>query len=184
MGITTLNKPASFYGLPLVLGGGEVKLVDLVSAYGVFATEGLRYPLVSVLKIEDSEGNIIEENKKSPRRVLTPEAARLINDILSDNNARAPMFGYNSVLYFKDYDVAVKTGTTSDFKDGWTIGYTPYIVVGVWAGNNNGEPMWGEPGATVAGHIWRKMMEKIVYSRPKEYFSKPESSSLNNNEGE
>ncbi|MBU2634843.1 transglycosylase domain-containing protein, partial [Patescibacteria group bacterium] len=111
-GITTLKESASFYGPALVLGGGEVRLLDMVSAYGVFAAEGKRYPPVSILRIEDSKGNIIEQKKKTPKRVLEQEAVRLLNDILSDNEARAPMFGYNSPLYFPDYQVAAKTGTT------------------------------------------------------------------------
>ncbi|GAG78128.1 unnamed protein product, partial [marine sediment metagenome] len=136
MGITTLDKPPSFYGLSIVLGGGEVRLLDMVSAYGVFAREGLRIPPTAILKIEDSQGNIIKENNKSPRRVISQESARLINDILSDNEARAPMFGRHSPLYFENYDTAAKTGTTDDFRDAWTIGYSPSIVVGVWVGNN------------------------------------------------
>jgi len=162
MGITTLNKPSHFYGLSLVLGGGEVKLLDMVSAYGVFATEGLRVPPVSVLKIEDADGNIIEETKKSPRRVLDPESARLINDILSDNKARTPMFGPKSALYFENYQVAAKTGTTNNFKDAWTIGYTPSLVAGVWVGNNDNSPMARQPGVVLAAPIWRQFMEKAV----------------------
>ncbi|GAI03056.1 unnamed protein product, partial [marine sediment metagenome] len=119
-GITTLNRPASFYGPSIVLGGGEVRLLDMVSAYGVFAAEGKRYPPVSILRIEDSKGNIIEEKKKTPKRVLEEETTRLLNDVLSDNEARAPMFGYNSPLYFSDYQVAAKTGTTDNWRDAWT----------------------------------------------------------------
>ena len=173
MGITTFNKPASYYGLSIVLGGGEVKLLDLVSAYGVFATEGLRYPPISILRIEDANGNIIEENKKDARRVLDPQAARLINDILSDNEARAPIFGRNSAMYFEDYQVAVKTGTTSDFKDGWIIGYTPSIVVGIWTGNSNNEPTVGALAINLSGDMWHKIMEKFLTTHPKEYFNKP-----------
>ncbi len=173
-GITTLTKSPSFYGPSIVLGGGEVKLLDMVSAYGVFATEGLKTPPVSILKIEDSKGNIIEENKKTPKRVLEEEVARLINDVLSDNEARTPIFGANSPLYFKDYQVAAKTGTTSDFRDGWIIGYTPSVVVGVWVGNNNNAPMAKEPGVILAGPIWRTVMDKILLKFPKENFPKPE----------
>jgi len=171
MGITTLNRPISFYGLSLVLGGGEVRLLDMVSAYGVFATEGLRSPPISVLKIEDSEGNIIEKNVKTPRRVLETEVARLINDILSDNEARAPMFGRNSAMYFENYQVAAKTGTTDDFKDAWIIGYTPSIVVGVWTGNNNNASMRKQPGVIIAGPIWRTFMEKVLPTLSTENFT-------------
>ncbi len=173
-GITTLTDPDR-YGLSLVLGGGEVKLLEMVSAYGVFAAEGLKIPPVAISKIEDSDGNIIEENKKGLKRVLDIQTARLINDVLSDNEARAPMFGYNSSLYFKGYQVAAKTGTTQYFNDAWTIGYTPFIVVGVWVGNNNNSPMAEKPGIFFAGTIWKKFMEKVLTSRPKENFKEPAS---------
>ncbi|PIS39250.1 MAG: penicillin-binding protein [Candidatus Nealsonbacteria bacterium CG08_land_8_20_14_0_20_38_20] len=163
LGITTLTKPPSFYGLPLVLGGGEVNLLEMTSAYGVFATQGLRSPPVFILKIIDPEGNVIEENEKIPQRVLNTEIARLISDILSDNEARAPMFGQRSPLYFDNYQVAVKTGTTQDYKDAWTIGYTPLIVVGVWVGNNdNSPPKAKKPGVYSAGQIWRKFMDDAL----------------------
>jgi len=171
LGITTLTKPSSFYGPSIVLGGGEVRLLDMVSAYGVFATEGLRAPLVSILRIEDSQGNVIEENNRALRRVLEEEPVRLINSILSDNEARAPMFGQNSVMYFKDYNVAAKTGTTSDFRDGWIIGYTPSIVTGVWVGNNDNTAMRKEPGIVLAGPIWRSFMEKALPRLPKKDFN-------------
>jgi len=173
LGITTLTQPSSFYGLAIVLGGGDVKLLDMVSSYGVFATEGLKVSPVSILKIEDSQGNIIEQNKKDPRRVLDKEPARLINDILSDNEARTPIFGANSLMYFKDYQVAAKTGTTQDYRDGWIIGYTPSLVVGVWAGNNDNSSMWKEPGVVVAGPIWRRFIDKALLKFPKENFTKP-----------
>jgi len=172
-GITTLKESASFYGPALVLGGGEVRLLDMVSAYGVFAAEGKRYPPVSILRIEDSKGNIIEQKKKTPRRVLEQEAVRLLNDILSDNEARAPMFGYNSQLYFPDYQVAAKTGTTNNYKDAWTIGYTPNIVAGVWVGNNNNAEMAQKPSITIAGPIWRAFMIEALAKFPKENFTPP-----------
>jgi len=169
-GITTLTQPPSFYGLSIVLGGGEVKLLDMVSAYGVFATGGLSVPPVSILKIEDSRGNIIEENKKTPKRVLDSEPIKIINSILSDNEARAPIFGLNSPMHFKDYQVAAKTGTTQDYRDGWIIGYTPSIVAGVWAGNNDNSSMSNEPGIVMAGPIWREFMNKALLKFPKENF--------------
>ncbi len=172
-GITTLNKPPSFYGLSIVLGGGEIRLLDMVSSYGVFATEGLKVPSISILKIEDSKGNIIEENKKTPKRVLGEKAARLINDILSDNEARTPMFGANSALYFENYQVAAKTGTTNNYRDAWTIGYTPSIVTGVWVGNNDNTSMSKKPGVVLAGPIWRAFMTKALPKFPKENFTLP-----------
>jgi 1A family penicillin-binding protein len=160
-GITTLTDPTR-YGLAIVLGGAEVKLLDMVSAYGVFATEGFKVEPLAVLKIEDSDGNIIEENKRTPKRVIEREPVLLINDILSDNNARAPIFGPRSPMYFEGRQVSAKTGTTQDFKDGWIIGYTSSIVVGVWVGNNDNTPLAREPGIIVAGPIWRAFMEKVL----------------------
>jgi len=177
LGITTLTRPLSYYGPSIVLGGGEVKLLDIVSAYGVFAAEGLKIPPVSILKIEDSNGNIIEENRKTPKRVLETEVARLINDILSDNEIRIPMFGARSVLYFENYDVAAKTGTTDNFKDAWTIGYTPSIVVGVWAGNSDNSPSNKKPGVVLASPIWRAFLLEVLPKLPKEDFTLSEKES-------
>jgi penicillin-binding protein 1A len=171
LGITTLNPP---YFPSIVLGGQEVKLLDMVSAYGGFATNGLAVPSVSILKIEDSQGNIIEENKKTPKRVLSSEVAKTVNDVLSDNNARAPMFGYSSPLFFPGYQVAVKTGTTQDYRDGWTIGYTPFISVGVWTGNNDNTAMNKEPGTVMAGPIFHGLMEKMLLKYPVTNFEKPQ----------
>jgi penicillin-binding protein 1A len=162
MGITTLTQPISFYGPSIVLGGGEVKLLEMVSAFGVFATDGLKTEPTAILRIEDSSGNIMEENKKNPRRILEPEIAQLISDILADNEARAPIFGSRSALYFEGFKVSVKTGTTDNFRDGWTVGFTPDVVVGVWVGNNDQSPMQKEPGIVVAGPIFHQFMEKIL----------------------
>lgn len=175
MGITTLIQPDSYYGLAIVLGGGEVKLLDITSAYGVFANDGVRVPATGILKIEDTQGNIIEENKKNEKRVLSQETSRLISDILSDNNARTPIFGPGSPLYFENYQVAAKTGTTSDYRDGWIIGYTPSLVVGVWSGNNNNAAMYREPGIVLSGLTWRDFMNQVLPLFPKEDFIKPES---------
>lgn len=172
LGITTLNEPDR-YGLSLVLGGGEVTLLEMTSAYGVFAAEGLKIPPVSILKIEDSNGNVIEENKKESTKVLDTQVARQINSILSDNNARAPMFGANNALYFNNYQVAAKTGTTQYFNDAWTIGYSPSFVIGVWVGNNNNASTNKRTGIGLAAPIWRKVMEKVLKSHPVESFTKP-----------
>ena len=173
LGISTLNKPLSAYGPAIVLGGGEAKLLEMTSAYGVFATEGLKVSPVTILKVEDQQGNIIEENKKSTKRVLEKETARMINDILSDNEARSPMFGLRSFLYFEDFQVAAKTGTTQDYKDAWTIGYTPFISVGVWAGNNNNASMAEKPAVVIAGSIFHSFMEKALLKHPQENFNPP-----------
>jgi membrane peptidoglycan carboxypeptidase len=173
MGITTLNNPSSFYGLSLVLGGGEVTLLDMVSAYGVFANQGYRMPATAIVKIADNNGFSIYENNKTPQKVLSSRSANLISSILSDNAARAPIFGANSPLYFPNYNIAVKTGTTSDYKDGWIIGYTPSIAAGVWAGNSNNAAIKKEPGSVVAGPIFHTFMEKILANYPKEEFPAP-----------
>jgi penicillin-binding protein 1C len=172
MGITTL-KDSSYYGLALVLGGGEVKLLDMVSAYGVFATEGLTIPPVSIVKIEDLEGNIIEENRKTSKRILEAEPCRVLNDVLSDNEARTPVFGSRSTLHFENYQVAVKTGTTQGYRDAWTVGYTPSIVVGVWAGNNDNSPTAQKPGLVLAAPIWHEFMNIALAKFPKKDFNEP-----------
>ncbi|MFH1966295.1 MAG: PBP1A family penicillin-binding protein [Patescibacteria group bacterium] len=159
MGITTL-KDRSRYSLSLVLGGGEVKLIDETAAYGVFATEGIKHPVNMIIKIEDARGNILEEYQDKTIRVLDEQVARQINDILSDEQARLPMFGPHSQLYLAGRPAAVKTGTTQDYSDGWTVGYTPSLVTGVWAGNNEfTEKMkQGAAGLYVAAPIWNKFM--------------------------
>ncbi len=157
MGITTLTQPPSFYGLSLVLGGGEVKLLDLVTAYGVFANQGAFVPYRAILKIQDQKGTVYFEAKKpAPKQIISSSTANLISDILSDNIARSPIFGLNSPLYIPDFKVAVKTGTTTEFRDNWTIGYTPSLVVGVWTGNNDNSPNSGEPGVRTAAPLWRE----------------------------
>lgn len=172
-GITTLNDPDR-YGLSLVLGGGEVTLLEMTSAYGVFASEGFRTDPVSILRIEDSNGNVLEKNTKEPTKVLDTQVARQINDVLSDNNARAPMFGENNALHFSNYQVAAKTGTTQYFNDAWTMGYSPFAVVGVWVGNNDNSSTNKKTGIGLAAPIWRKVMEKLLTTHPVENFTKPD----------
>jgi len=171
-GITSLKNQGT-YGLSLVLGGGEIKLSEMVSAYGIFANEGVRVPSNFIKKIEDAKGNIIEETKKSELRVLPSQVAQEINDILSDNSARAPMFGWHSPLYLKDYSVAAKTGTTQKYNDAWTIGYSSSIVVGVWVGNNDNSSMT-KPGVVLAGPIWHNFMIEALKEFKVEEFKKPE----------
>jgi len=163
LGITTLTKDISNYGPSIVLGGGEVTPLEMAYAYSVFANGGLKAPLSPILKIEDSKGNIIFEKKNDQIRVLDEKVSQLITDILSDNEARAPMFGLRSHLYFDKYKVAAKTGTTDNFKDCWTVGYTPEISVSVWVGNNNNAPMIkNQPAATIAGPIFHSFLERVL----------------------
>lgn len=172
LGITTLTDTNN-YGLSLVLGGGDVNLLEMTSAYGVFAAEGNYIPPISILKITDADGNIIEQNQEQPTKVLDTQIARQINNILSDNNARAPIFGAHSPLYLPGYQVAAKTGTTQNFVDGWTIGYTPFVAVGVWTGNSNNFPT-NDEGVGIAAPMWNKVMQKIVSSSPVENFTPPD----------
>jgi len=173
MGITTLNDPER-YGLSLVLGGGEVKLLDMTAAYGVFATGGMKSPVMSVLEVRDSKGRVLEENEpKTPRRVMDPEVAYLVNNVLSDDSARAPFFGAGGYLTLPGRTVAAKTGTTDLYKDGWTIGYTPDLVTGVWAGNNRNEPMKNGAGLSVAAPIWQGYMRKALAGVSNKQFSVP-----------
>ena len=167
MGITTLNQDPSYYGLSLVLGGGEVHLIDMVSAYGVFANNGYRIEPSPIIKIEDSNGNIIYENKKTPRKVLESSVCEMITSVLSDNDARAPIFGPYSNLRFDTYKVFVKTGTTQKNADGWVIGCTEQTCVGVWSGNNDNTPMVGGVGESASGPAWRKVIEKTVELKQK-----------------
>ncbi|MES2023466.1 MAG: transglycosylase domain-containing protein [Patescibacteria group bacterium] len=172
MGITTLADP-SRYGLTLVIGGGEVKLLDITSAYGVFANDGVRNPYTGILKVEDNNGNVLEEYTPNPKEILPKNTALTISDILSDNIARTPTFGANSPLNIPN--TAVKTGTTNNDKDAWTIGYTPSIVVGVWAGNNDNKSM-KKGGAALAGPIWNKFITEAMQTVPAEKFEKPDLS--------
>ncbi len=170
MGITTLNDRKR-YGLSLVLGGGEVKLLDMTSAFSVFATEGLRNPVHPIMRIENRKGNFVEGGQTNTQRVLDVQIARKINSILSDNKARTPIFGPRSPLVLDGKTVAAKTGTTSQFRDAWTVGYTPSIAVGVWAGNNDNRPMHaGADGVFVAAPIWHEYMTKILAEKSNETF--------------
>ncbi len=171
MGISTLGD-ANQYGLTLVLGGGEVNLLEMSSAYGAFATDGTHYQPTAVLKIEDSNGAVIEDNSQTAgTQVLDPQVAEEINDILSDPVARAPL-GENSLVSFPGYDVAVKTGTTNNYKDAWTIGYTPNLVVGIWAGNNDNTPMTHQVSGFIVGPMWHQFMAYALPTRPTQYFTR------------
>ena len=172
LGITTLEDEGR-YGLSLALGGGEVKLIEMVGAYSVFANDGIKKPLNFIIRIEDNNGNILEQTKTSELRILPSQAVKQLNNVLSDNKARSPIFGYNSVLNFEDYDVAVKTGTTQFLNNAWAIGYTPSIVTGVWVGNNDNSST-NKPGITMAGPIWHNFMNEILKKFPKQEFEKPE----------
>jgi 1A family penicillin-binding protein len=170
LGIETLTT-ADRYGLTLVLGGGEVTLLDLTSAYGVFATEGIRNNPTPLLRIESSGGELLDEFISTPEQVVSDRVALTISDILSDNEARTPLYGSNSLLYFGGTDVAVKTGTTNDYRDVWTVGYTPSLAVGAWAGNNDNSSMEHQLSGLIITPLWRAFMDKAMEKYPGGFFN-------------
>jgi len=181
MGIANWNpteEAMANVGLSLVLGGREVTLHDEVTAYGVLANKGIRQDLVTIQKVTDSKGKkLFELKKKEGARALSEEISFLISDILSDNGARTTEFGPNSYLKIPGKTVAVKTGTTDEKRDNWTVGYTPSFVVGVWVGNNDYTPM--NPaiasGVTGASPIWHQLMLEVLKKGEDESFEKPEN---------
>jgi 1A family penicillin-binding protein len=159
-GITSLNRDD--YGLSLTLGGGDVSLLEMVSAFSVFANGGVRVPPVSILKIVDHQGNVVYQyTPPQGDQIISPEHSYLITSILSDNQARSWMFGTNSVLNLS-FPVAAKTGTTNDFRDNWTLGYTPDLVSGVWVGNADYTPMVNTTGLSGAAPTWSQFMQTAV----------------------
>lgn len=174
-GINTMDKKKDA-NLSLVLGGGGVKLIEQTSAYGVFASEGIKNDFKMILKITTSSGNVLENKavQHTNKQVLEKNIALEITDILSDNVARTPVFGATSPLYFADRPVAAKTGTANDYRDAWTFGYTPSLVVGVWAGNNDYSPMNRAGGVSAAAPIWNEFMVKALIGSSVEQFKKPD----------
>ena len=175
MGITSLNNPDR-YGLALVLGGGEVKLLDHVAAFSVFANQGVKQEKTAILKIEDAEGRILKNyEKQKGKRVLEKNVALQITDILSNNNYRAAVFGTNNNLNIPGRQIAAKTGTTNEWRDGLLIGATPSLAAGVWTGNNDNTPMaQGADGSYTAGPIWKAFMTEALKNTQNEGFEKPE----------
>jgi len=168
--LTELNR----YGLSLVLGGGAVSLLDMTTAYGVFANDGVKNEYNAILQIEDGNGNVIEKASPFPQRVLPENTARLISSILSDNIARTPGYGPNSPLYIAGRDIAVKTGTSNDYRDAWILGYSPNLVIGAWVGNNNNSPMEKKVAGLIVSPLWRELIDKTLPSFPVESFTRPE----------
>jgi membrane peptidoglycan carboxypeptidase len=173
MGVSTLENQPDRYGLSLVLGSGEVTLLDLTSAYGVFANEGVKNRHTGIKRIEDASGEVLEVFEKSPEKVLSQNTARMMNDMLSDNVARTPAFGPNSPLHFENYDVAAKTGTTNNYRDLWTVGYSPNLAVGVWSGNNDNTPVDGEVAGFVVAPMWHAFMETALKEIDNQEFTPP-----------
>jgi len=170
LGITTLNEK-NRYGLSLAIGGGEVKLIDETAGFSVFANDGRKNSPDPFVKITDSRSNLLYQNQAKNEQVLDPQVARKIDSILSDNAARVPIFGPNNLLHLDDRTIAAKTGTTQDWKDAWTVGFTPSLVAGVWAGNNDGKLMYvGADGSYVAAPIWHSFMAEALKGYPEEKF--------------
>lgn len=173
MGITSLDENGD-YGLSLVLGSGEVSLLQMTNSYGVFANEGVYNPPAFILSVTDKDGNVLEKYKQNNLQVIPSYVSDEINDILSDNVARTPLYGPSSGLYFGDRPVAAKTGTTNSYRDTWTIGYTPSISVGVWAGNNDNTPINKGMSGMVAVPMWNEFMTYALKNQPIDKFIKPD----------
>ncbi len=173
-GITTLGNPSQ-YGLSLVLGGGAVHLIDLTEAYSVLAADGVKHTQTMILSVQDSNGKVLESYQDQSTQVADSQSVRLINDVLSDAQARAPLFqASQNLTVFPGYDVALKTGTSNDYRDAWAMGYTPSLVVGVWAGNNNNAPMQRNGSSILAAvPMWSQFMQAALPLVPNETFPRP-----------
>src|SRR3989339_434971 len=173
LGYSTFGDHSAF-GLSLVLGGGEVKLLEHTNAYATFANEGVYHDTVPILRVEDNDGTVLEEwRAREGKKVMDANAARTLSHVLSDNAARAPVFGASSYLQLGERPVAAKTGTTNDYIDGWLMGYTPSLAVGVWVGNNDNTPMNRAGGSIGAGPIWSGFMTRVLQGKAIEYFTSP-----------
>ncbi len=174
LGYTTLSDRSRF-GLALVLGGAEVNLLQHTSAYAALAREGVAKPPVAILKVEDAHGNTLDSWQDVPGdKALEPETVRTLTSVLSDNDARAPIFGAVNYLTLPDRPVAAKTGTTNDYRDAWTLGFTPQLAVGVWVGNNDNSVMSkGADGSVVAAPIWQSFLTAANAGQPVQAFTPP-----------
>lgn len=172
MGMLSLTNKGD-YGLTLVLGGGEVTPLEITSAYGVFANNGIKTDISPIVEIRDRNENVVQKHNPGGTEILPKEIALKISSILSDNDARAPSFGQTSALHFPNRDVAVKTGTTNDYRDAWIIGYTPDIAVGAWAGNNNNSPMEKKVAGFIVAPMWRAFMDQVLSKSPDQSFEEP-----------
>lgn len=174
LGYTTIDR--SKVGLALAIGGGGVRLLEHVNAFSVLANDGVRNPTATILRIEDKNGKVLEQYKQSEKRVIDAEPVRNVVSVMSDNNARAFVFGSRSPLILGNRPIAAKTGTTNDFRDAWTMGYTPSLVAGVWRGNNDNSSMKnGADGVVVAAPIWNAFMKRALEGKPVEQFKKPKA---------
>ena len=189
MGVNGLNNALGYYGLNLVLGGGEITLLDHTYAFATFGNLGTQIgqPIpaveqrsgyrthnpIAVLDVIDSEGNVLMKADPQGERVISEQVAYLMADIMSDDNARAPAFGANTALTLPDRKVGAKTGTTNGFKDNWTMGFTPQATVGVWVGNTDNESMENATGLTGAAPIWNQVMSFYHRDKPARWYERP-----------
>jgi len=175
LGYTSFEDYAN-YGLSLVLGGGEVQLLEHTNAYGVFANEGIYHEPVAILKVESYDGETLYEWKEEKgQQTVNVNVARTITNVLKDNEARSFIFGAENYLQLGDRPVAAKSGTTNDYHDAWAMGYVPSLVTGVWVGNNdNAEMKKGADGSTIAGPIWNGFMSRALMGTSVESFADPE----------
>ena len=173
-GVGTLTNPNA-YGLSLVLGGGAVHLIDLTEAYSVLAADGTKHAQSMILQVQDANNKVLESYADQTTQVADPQNVRLVNDILSDANARSGLFQNSlSLTVFPGYDVALKTGTSNDYRDAWSMGYTPDLVAGVWAGNNNNTPMQKNGSSILAAvPIWHAFMAQALAQSPQDAFPPP-----------
>lgn len=172
MGLSTITDPAR-YGLSLVLGGGEITLLELTNAYGVFANNGIYSKPQFILEVKDADGTLLEKYSPNQTEVLSDTVTTLISSVLSDQTAKIPAYGANSPLFFGERPVASKTGTTNDYRDVWVIGYTPSVVVGMWGGNNDNTPIDKKVAGLVLAPIWHKAMAAAIATSSIEYFPDP-----------
>lgn len=174
LGYTTIDREK--VGLALAIGGGGVKLIEHVGAFAALANDGVRNPVALLLRVEDKNGKVLEQFKSQPTRAVESEPVRQLEDVMSDNNARAYVFGTKNSLTLGSRPVAAKTGTTNDNRDGWTMGFTPSLAAGVWVGNNDYSQMKaGADGVVVAAPIWHNFMDRALKDTPIEKFTKPKA---------
>jgi membrane peptidoglycan carboxypeptidase len=169
MGLGTLKEPKD-YGLSLALGAAEVRLVDLTAAFAGFANEGMVNKPYSIMRVSDAAGKTLDNFEPEATRAIDPEVAREISYMLSNNNARENQV---NPFTFPGFDVAAKTGTTNESRDVWTIGYTPSIAIGVWAGNNNNAPMVKQTAGFIVAPMWNQVMQYALSKYPREFFNAP-----------
>ncbi|MDO8573872.1 MAG: PBP1A family penicillin-binding protein [Candidatus Daviesbacteria bacterium] len=174
LGISTFSDPSRF-GLSLTLGGGEIKMIEMMGVYGAFSQNGEFRQPTGIIKVTDSNNNILEEYKDTSKQAISPQIAYLINNILSDDQARSLSFGRGSLLNIQGFEVAVKTGTSDSKRDNWTFGYTPKYVVGVWVGNPDNTPMNPSltSGITGAAPIWNRIMHTLLDGTKPLAFERP-----------